>query len=464
MLKPLPKPAPEPIKKETPKQNALGGKVFAGLEVNEQQFTKIKQAVANIAQLGAVINLNSQGTEDISGALQIVFAGGLVLAASDIHFEPEEQNVKLRLRLDGLLHDIGLLNSALYRKILARIKLLSELKLNITDRSQDGRFTLKITEGNKAKEIEIRVSVLPSEYGEAVVMRILNPSAILSLDELGIRDDLKKILNKEIVRPNGMIIVTGPTGSGKTTTLYAVLKKIQNPELKIITLEDPIEYHLEGISQSQINAAKGYDFASGLQAIVRQDPDAILVGEIRDQKTAQMAIQAALTGHLVLTTLHTNDAAGTIARLLALGEGPNDIASALNLVVAQRLARKICSECSQSETASAENLRMFANELNALPEAIKDLLKISRLLKNTKLPIAKGCSACNNTGYKGRIGLYELMIISDEMENFIVKMPTMADLNKKARENGMTTMKQDGLIKVLQGITTLDEVIRVAGE
>ena len=450
--------------KETQKQSIVGGKAFAGLEMDEQQFTKIKQAIANITQLGEAINLNSQGIEDISGALQIVFAGSLVLAASDIHFEPEEQNVKLRLRLDGLLYDIGLMEAGLYHKILARIKLLSELKLNITERSQDGRFTLKITEENKVKEIEIRVSVLPSEYGEAVVMRILNPSAILGLDELGIRDDLKKILDKEIARPNGMIIVTGPTGSGKTTTLYAVLKKIQNPELKIITLEDPIEYHLEGISQSQINAAKGYYFASGLQAIVRQDPDVILVGEIRDQKTAQMAIQAALTGHLVLTTLHTNDAAGTIARLQALGEGPNDISSALNLVVAQRLARKICHECSQLETASAENLQIIASELNGLSETIKGLLKISLLLKNAKIPTAKGCSVCNNTGYRGRVGLYELMIISDEMENFIVKTPTMADLNKKARENGMTTMKQDGLIKVLQGITTLDEVIRVVGE
>jgi len=450
--------------KEIQKLKSVGGKVFAGLEVSEEQFIKIKQAVANITQLGEAIKLNGQGIEDISGALQIIFAGSLVLAASDIHFEPEEENVKLRLRLDGLLHDVALLNSGLYRKILARLKLLSELKLNITERSQDGRFTLKITEENKAKEIEIRVSVLPSEYGEAVVMRILNPSAILDLDELGIRDDLKKILEKEIIRPNGMIIVTGPTGSGKTTTLYAVLKKIQNPELKIITLEDPIEYHLKGISQSQINAAKGYDFASGLQAIVRQDPDVILVGEIRDQKTAQMAIQAALTGHLVLTTLHTNDAAGTIARLQALGEGPNDISSALNLVVAQRLARKVCPKCSQSETASAENLQIITKELNALPETIKDSLKISLLLKSAKLPVAKACSACNNTGYKGRVGLYELMIISDEMENFIVKTPTMTDLNKKARESGMTTMKQDGLIKVLQGITTLDEIKRVVGE
>ncbi|MEK9153017.1 MAG: GspE/PulE family protein [Patescibacteria group bacterium] len=437
---------------------------FAGLEINEQQFETIKQTAANITQLGQTINLHSQKIEDISGALQIIFGGSLILAASDIHFEPEEQSVKLRLRLDGLLHDVALIKPDLYGKILTRLKLLSELKLNVTERSQDGRFTLKITETNKTKEIEIRVSVLPSEYGEAIVMRILNPTAILSLEELGIREDLKKILETEINRPNGMIIVTGPTGSGKTTTLYAVLKKIQNPQLKIITLEDPIEYHLEGISQSQINTVKGYDFASGLQAIVRQDPDVILVGEIRDQKTAQMAIQAALTGHLVLTTLHTNDAAGTIARLQALGEGPNDIASALNLVVAQRLARQVCRQCSQSATASAENLQIITSELSALPVAIKDSLKITALLKDAKLAIAQGCPACNNTGYKGRVGLYELMIISDEMENFIVKMPTMADLNKKARESGMTTMKQDGLIKVLQGITTIDEVIRVVGE
>ena len=261
-----------------------------------------------------------------------------------------------------------------------------------------------------------------------------------------------------------MIIVTGPTGSGKTTTLYAILKKLQNPEIKIVTIEDPIEYHLEGISQSQVNQKSGYTFTSGLQAIVRQDPDVILVGEIRDLETAQMAIQAALTGHLVLSTLHTNDAAGTVARLAALGEKPTEAAPALNAVVAQRLVRILCRDCREMVEATATEKAEIEKGLANLPIAVKKKMAMEAAPKITEVAKAKGCPKCNSTGYKGRVGIYELFIVDDEMENFISANPSVADLNKKAREKGMTTMKQDGLIKVFQGITTLDEVKRVVGE
>ena len=270
---------------------------------------------------------------------RIILAGAVKLKASDIHIEPEEEQAKLRVRIDGMLQDALSLDNKIYKSIVSRIKLLAKLKLNVSDRPQDGRFSILF----KETEIEIRASSLPSEYGESIVMRILDPNSLVNIESLGLRKDLVKIFNKEIKQPNGMIIVTGPTGSGKTTTLYAILKKLNNPKIKIITIEDPIEYHLKGISQTQVDPKKGYSFASGLRSIMRQDPDVILVGEIRDLETAKIALQAALTGHLVLTTLHTNNAAGTIARLQALGEKPVNIAPAINMAIAQRLVRKAVS-------------------------------------------------------------------------------------------------------------------------
>lgn len=451
----------EPVSQKPSDIQSLTGRI----ELPKNQLLIWQKSISNVHQLSNAINSNLSDIERITVTFQLILAGAVILKSSDIHFEPEEKKIKLRIRLDGILHDMLFIEPALYNKLLSRVKLLAGLKLNIANRSQDGRFSLQIMEAdNKTTEIEIRVSVLPSEYGEAVVMRILNPQSLLGLDDLGIRPDLKETFEKEISRPNGMIIVTGPTGSGKTTTLYGVLKKIQSPEIKIITLEDPIEYHLEGISQSQINQESGYTFASGLQAIVRQDPDVILVGEIRDLETAQMAVQAALTGHLVLTTLHTNDAAGTVARLVALGEKSANIASALNAVVAQRLVRTVCDYCRQMLSLSEKERVKIENVLSNLPSAAKKAVKIENLLKTSKIPKAKGCPRCNSTGYKGRIGLYELFIIDDEIENFISAFPSAADLNKKASAKGMTTIKQDGFIKVLQGITTLEEVERVAGE
>jgi len=257
-----------------------------------------------------------------------------------------------------------------------------------------------------------------------------------------------------------MIIVTGPTGSGKTTTLYAILKKLNKPEKKIITIEDPIEYHLGGVSQSQVEPEKGYDFITGLQTIVRQDPDVILVGEIRDPGTAKIAIQAAMTGHLVLTTLHTNDAAGTIARLQALGEKSANIGPALNLSIAQRLVRRVCPKCVKMKNVSQEELSVLLKEVGDLS---KKITGIQAIAKATKIPQTQGCSECNNTGYKTRTGIYEFFIVDDIMENFIATTPTIAEIKAKAIERGMFTMKQDGLIKVLQGITTLEEVQRETG-
>jgi type II secretory ATPase GspE/PulE/Tfp pilus assembly ATPase PilB-like protein len=257
-----------------------------------------------------------------------------------------------------------------------------------------------------------------------------------------------------------MIIVTGPTGSGKTTTLYAFLKKIKKPEIKIITIEDPIEYHLGGISQTQVNPSKGYDFANGLRSIMRQDPDTVLVGEIRDLETASIALQAALTGHLVFTTLHTNDAAGTVARLQALGEKPINIAPAINMAVAQRLVRKVCQKCSKLEKVPPEVLAKIKKTLKNIPPAIK----IPKLNSDLKIPRAVGCKNCNFTGFKGRVGIFEAFLVDSEMEKFILKSPSITALKENAQKKGMITMYQDGILKVLKGVTTMEEIERVATE
>jgi len=426
-------------------------KITAQIEISESVSFNVKKNVKNILDLKDEIE-KSLGKET-SKIVETIFAGGIELNASDIHIEPEEEKVKIRVRVDGMLHDILFIEFKIYRALLSRIKLLSGIKLNITKNAQDGRFTILSDE----KKIEIRTSVLPSKYEESVVMRILNPKKIIEIEELGIRKDIFDQFEKEIKKPNGMIIATGPTGSGKTTTLYAVLKRIQNPEIKIITIEDPIEYQLEGISQTQVAPDKGYDFLNGLRSIVRQDPDVILVGEIRDYETAKIALQAALTGHLVLTTLHTNDTAGTIARLQSLGEKPINIGPAINIVIAQRLVRKACKKCVTFVPPIKEELEIFKKELSALKKSIK----IPKLDKNLKIAKVNGCKSCNFTGYKGRVGIFEFFLVDDEMENLILKSPSMADIRKAAQKKGMVLMRQDGLIKVLKGETTIEEINRV---
>jgi len=391
---------------------------------------------------------------------EVLLGGATILDASDLHIEPEEERAKLRFRIDGMLQDVMHFDLKIYEALLSRMKILSALKLNITERPQDGRFSILIPSQEKETAIEIRSSTLPTKYGEAIVLRVLNPRDLISIADLGLREDLLSLFREEIEKPNGMIIVTGPTGAGKTTTLYAFLKEIKKPEIKTITIEDPIEYRLEGISQTQVNPAKKYDFANGLRAIVRQDPDVLLVGEIRDLETAQIALQAALTGHLVLTTLHTNDAAGTVARLQALGEKPVNIAPAINLAIAQRLVRKICKKCGQLVPLPERLRKEMEQEIKKLPEGIKAPV----LDEDTRILKAKGCEDCNLTGYRGRIAIYEAFLVDDEMERFILTSPSISDLKKKAIEKGMATMYQDGIIKVLQKITTIEEVERVTGE
>ena len=411
----------------------------------------IQKKVKNISDLKKFIqkNLGGMTTE----LVQIILTGAFYLDASDIHIEPEEKQIKLRIRIDGVLHKVLYFEIPVYKKILSRIKLLSKLKLNIKNRPQDGRFSILIDK----LSVEIRTSSIPAGYGESLVLRVLNPECTVRVDELGLKKTMLTQLKKEIKKPNGMIICTGPTGSGKTTTLYAFLKEIVNPEIKIITIENPIEYHLKGVSQTQVDKVHGYDFASGLRSIVRQDPDVILVGEIRDLETAQIAIQASLTGHLVLSTLHTNDAAGAIARLQSLGEKITNIAPALNIVIAQRLVRKVCKDCVKFKKASPEDLKKIKKNLKNLPKNIKT----KTINAETKIPHIQGCEKCNFTGYKGRIAIIEIFIVDDEMEKFILKSPSIVDMKEKAIKKGMILMRSDGFLKVIDGITTISEVDRV---
>ncbi|MBU4298728.1 GspE/PulE family protein [Patescibacteria group bacterium] len=430
-------------------------------EINiSASFLSITQRIKNVPVFKEEIEKNLE--KSTSELLDIILGGAINLDGSDIHIEPREEDVKIRLRLDGILQDIVSFEKKIYENAISRLKLLSGIKLNIDDRPQDGRFTITLgrADSKRGAPIEVRVSTLPTEFGESIVLRILNPKSLISIAELGFRPDLLEVFKKEIKKPNGMIIVTGPTGSGKTTTLYGFLKEIQNPEVKIITIEDPIEYHLASISQTQVNPSKGYDFANGLRAIVRQDPDVILVGEVRDLETASIALQAALTGHLVLSTLHTNDAAGTIARLQSLGEKPINIAPAINMIIAQRLVRKVCKSCFKVASPEPKILAQLKKDLKDIPPEIY----ISSLDQGLKIPKAVGCRDCNFTGYRGRTGIYEALLVDDEMENFILDAPSISALKEKAIKKGMLPMKQDGLLKVLQGMTTLEEIERVAGE
>lgn len=424
------------------------------VSISSAKFAQIQKKTTTLPEFKKIIGRSQ--SENATKLTELILGGSLNLEASDIHLEPEEERAKIRLRIDGMLQDVTAIDKKIYDVLLSRIKLLSDLKLNVSDRPQDGRFSINID----GSSIEIRASTLPAEKGETVVLRILNPKNLIEIETLGLRKDLQETFEREIKKPNGMIIVTGPTGSGKTTTLYAFLKKIQNPEIKIITIEDPIEYRLKGISQTQVQPQKGYDFATGLKSILRQDPDVILVGEIRDLETTNIALQAALTGHLVFATLHTNDAAGTVARLINLGAKPSNIGPAINLAIAQRLVREVCKQCGKQVKISTEDLKKLRDELKALPKSIK----ITSLTANLKIPKAKGCQHCNFTGYRGRIGIYEGLLIDDEIEKFILKDISIAELKEMAIKKGMVTMKQDGFLKILDGITTIEEVERVTGE
>jgi len=397
--------------------------------------------------------LNQKKSYRISRILEIMLAGAISIKASDIHIEPEEKMVRLRYRLDGVLNDILELDHATYDLLLSRIKLISNLKLNTKEKSQDGRFSIKISD----IEIEIRTSLLPGGYGESIVLRVLNPEAIsVSLEELGMNDRLLNLLVRELKKPNGMILNTGPTGSGKTTTLYAFLKKIHLPSIKIITIENPIEYHLKGIVQTQTDEKKGYTFLEGLRSSLRQDPDVIMVGEIRDSETAEIAVNAALTGHLVFSTLHTNNAAGTFPRLIDLGVNSKVISSAINIAMAQRLIRKLCNKCKKKAVLDEKQ----TNIIKKITDSIVDKSYLKGL--NTEnIFESVGCVECNFTGFKGRTGIYEAILIDENIEDIINTNPSEREINKVAEGQNILNMKQDGIIKILNSITSFDELSRV---
>ncbi len=386
----------------------------------------------------------------------MIVAMSLNAGSSDIHIEAEEHTVVVRYRVDGLLQVAAKIPGSIWSKLIARIKTISGLKINIDSIPQDGRITIQLDND----KMDIRVSTMPTSWGESVVMRLLKSSSVgLTFEQLGIRASAFKRLKHEIDKPQGMIITTGPTGSGKTTTLYAILNTLNQPDTKIITLENPIEYRLAGVAQSQIDHSKDYTFSKGLRAILRQDPNVIMVGEIRDLETAETAVQAALTGHLLLSTIHTNDAAGAIPRFLSMGVPGFLLAPAMNAIIGQRLVRKLCEFCKQPITLDLETLERVKKLLTAIPENSGEPIPD---LTNLKFLEGKGCDKCHNLGYKGRIGIYEIFTKNQEIEALTlagnVSEYQMKDITHRA---GMLNMAQDGILKAVEGVTSVAEVLRV---
>ncbi len=428
-------------------------KIVSGVEITEKDLTKYSEEIKNFKQLNEKIQ-----KANITDIVTMVIAASITGRSSDIHIEAEEKDIKIRFRIDGILQDAASLPKDLWSKVISRIKLISGLKINVTNIPQDGRFTIFVKSG----KIDVRVSCLPTSYGESVVMRLLMPSAAgLGFDGLGLWEPAYSQLKVQTERPNGMIITTGPTGSGKTTTLYSILNKLNEPGVKIITLEDPVEYKLAGINQSQVDYSRDYTFAKGLRSILRQDPDVVMVGEIRDLETADIAIQAALTGHLVISTIHTNSASGAIPRFMSMGVKPFLLAPALNAVIGQRLVRRICEECKVEDKMDAETTERVKKILDELPPAVKE--KYQKDLANLKFHKGAGCEACNGIGYKGRLGIYEVMAMNADIEKIILSEQVseyqMQDIATKA---GMVTMVQDGLLKALSGVTSVSEVFSAA--
>ncbi|NCN26086.1 hypothetical protein CO019_00195 [Candidatus Berkelbacteria bacterium CG_4_9_14_0_2_um_filter_42_30] len=392
--------------------------------------------------------------------LDLILVSAARMNASDVHIEPGEEDFLARFRIDGVLQDVLVMKISAYKFLLSRIKFLAKLKMDVVDEPQDGRFSIK----RGSQEIDLRVSTLPSAYGESIVLRLLGQEiSIRKLADLGFRPDALKVMQTAITRPHGMILNTGPTGSGKSTTLYAIMMELRKPGIKIISLEDPIEYRISGVEQSQVDPEAGYTFAEGLRGALRQDPDILMVGEVRDQETAEIAVQAALTGHLLLSTLHSNTAPAALPRLLEIGVRPFLLAGSINLIMGQRLVRKICQKCAQ-EFAPSEPL--WDEVKNILVPIKKNLApefaaKLDLPATEVKLKRGVGCSACNKSGYLGRQVIVEVLVPTPEIEALIGKEATIAQFTETALAGGMITMEQDGLLKVLEGITTTTEVWRV---
>jgi general secretion pathway protein E len=400
---------------------------------------------SEIAETGDLLDDTSDAP--VIRLVNLMFSQAVRNNASDIHIEPYQQSLKIRQRLDGLLYDMLSPPKHVQSALVSRIKIMAKLDIAEKRLPQDGRIELKVAN----REIDVRVSTLPTAFGERVVLRLLDKSAILiSLAELGMPEDRFRPFSEVIRKTSGIILVTGPTGSGKTTTLYAALCSINTTDINIITVEDPIEYRIAGIGQMQVNPKIDLTFASGLRSLVRQDPDVILVGEIRDTETAEMAIQSALTGHLVFSTLHTNDSASAITRLRDMGIEPFLIASSINAILAQRLVRIICPHCKEVYIPDQEEIA----KLGLDPETVRDA-RFSR---------GRGCGRCHHTGYKGRCGIFELLVMNQDLKRLVLQTADANQIKQLAVDSGMITLHQDGAMKVLQGITTIEEVYRVSHE
>ncbi|MFA5644318.1 MAG: GspE/PulE family protein [Patescibacteria group bacterium] len=423
-----------------------------GVQIKEEDLEKFKNEINDFKSLDKKINEVS-----ISDVVTLLLATALKSDSSDIHIESESEGIIVRLRIDGVLQEAATIKKESWRKIISRMKILAGVKINIDDKPQDGRYSVFL----KDSRIDIRSSFLPTAYGESVVMRLLKSSSVsLSFDDLGLRKHNYQILKKEIEKPNGLVLTTGPTGSGKTTTLYAILNQLNDSETKIITLEDPIEYQLTGISQSQIEPKKGYTFSSGLRSVLRQDPDIVMVGEIRDIETAEIAIQSSLTGHLVLSTLHTNDASGVIPRLIDMGIKSYLLVPSINAVVGQRLVRKLCPECKEIHKLDDEEENLIKKILAVISP--KAEVEVPRNIP-TVFKVGPGCPACNKIGYKGRTGIYEIFTMNDKIKQLTSDNAPSFRILQQAIESGMITMLQDGILKVLEGQTSLEEIYRVVG-
>jgi len=408
----------------------------------------------------------------ISKALSTILEYALKSRASDVHIEPLEGSLKIRCRVDGMLREIMQLPKSIEPALVSRIKILSNLKIDEHRMPQDGQFTVNVS----GKEVDLRIAISPVIWGEQVVIRILDKSGnSFNIEEMGYTGRALRTIRKGIRRPNGMVLTSGPTGSGKTTSLYALIKEIKDNAVNIVTLEDPVEYKMEGVNQIQVNTDVGLTFASGLRSILRQDPDVVMVGEIRDSETANLAVQAALTGHLVFSTLHTNSAAGVLPRLLDMGVEPFLIASTVNTIIGQRLVRKVAKkrEAYQSNPIETQNILTTIGHL--LPKTPSDIVRVGEDLGYKDLPLAgqsaytlvRGIDTPQDPaprGYSGRAGLYEVMDVTEEIQQLIISHATSSEIQRKAQEQGMVTMRQDGYLKVLQGITTIEEVNRVTSD
>ncbi len=434
------------------------------VDVSPEKVAELQKELVTVAKVDGALQELFKHEIATGEILNVVLAGGLTNRASDIHFETSVGGTaRLRFRIDGELETVTEpIPKDIYHLILLRIKLLCNLRLNVSNISQDGRFTIALGD----LQIELRVAIAPSEFGEAIVMRILDPRAInITLPQLGLRADDQAIVDQALKMPNGMILNTGPTGSGKTTTLYAFLRTIATPDVKIITIEDPIEYHLKGIEQTQVDEAAGYTFANGLRSMMRQDPDMILVGEIRDGETVEIALQAALTGHLVFSTLHTNSSAGVIPRMIDLGAQPVSIGPALRLVIAQRLVRKLCEKCKVAKPIDAELKEKITKFLARMPARLdkKPYEEATQVYEVKREGDKKGCETCHNSGYKGRSGIYELLKVDENFEPLIQKKAGEGEINKFSRDQGIVYLQEDGILRVISGQTSFEEIENVTG-